>query len=78
MGLVTDVYWNCPKCARENRAQLSGICGNGDDLKLHEVPLGSDLRWNPACSGCGLFQLVTKVICVPVADVSPPDEEADK
>lgn len=62
MGLVTDVNWSCPGCGSRERAQLCGIVGDGDDLEMDAVPMGSEVRWSPACTKCGKYRLTTRVV----------------
>lgn len=66
MGLVTDVYWNCPGCGSRERGQLYDIVGDGEDLELDAAPLGETVKWDPPCSRCGRFKLANKVVVVPV------------
>ena len=60
--MVTDVKWVCPKCERDNIAQLYGDRYPEDDCKTplprKAVPSNAELKWNPPCTGCGKYKLV--------------------
>lgn len=57
MGLVTDVFWNCPGCGSRELAQVGGYYG--DELSTDAIPVEcGGLRWNPPCRKCGKFRLM--------------------
>ena len=58
MGLVTDIYWNCPGCGSKERAQAYGEWDDPNEFHPHFVPVDRGLKWNPVCSKCGKFQLL--------------------
>lgn len=67
MGLVTDVFWDCPGCGTKNQAQLYGWTDEGDisdpnksglpELPRTAIPSDRCLKWNPPCTGCGIYRL---------------------
>jgi hypothetical protein len=59
MGLVTNVYWNCPGCGSLETAQVFGQWGDPSEFPKTAVPADRELKWNPPCEGCGKFKLVT-------------------
>lgn len=58
MGLVTDVMWNCPGCGSREQAQAYGESDDPEEFHPQFVPVGRDLKWNPACCKCGKFRLL--------------------
>ena len=57
MGLVTDIYWICPGCRKENKAQVYGEWEDPPEFRINCVPISRQLKWNPPCEQCGLFKL---------------------
>jgi hypothetical protein len=77
MGLVTDIFWNCPGCGSREQAQTYGDWGDPSEFPLHRVPASRGLKWNPPCSKCGNFKLVmpeTYVACSVIAVEEPVKE----
>ena len=72
MGMVTDVNWNCPGCGSRERAQLYGTVGDGSDLEMDAVPMGSEVKWNPVCTKCGRYRLTTRVIAASLQSLGEP------
>jgi hypothetical protein len=58
MGLVTDVFWDCPGCGSRERAQTYGEWDDPNEFHPHFIPGGRSLKWNPPCSKCGKFRLM--------------------
>lgn len=73
MGMVTDVFWNCPKCDTKNKAQLYDWYEDGE-LPVKAIPSTATLKWNPPCTECGEYRLVEP----PVRLVEFPIEKADE
>jgi len=57
MALVSDIYWNCPKCSVENTAQVYRDYHHEPSYDFSSVPKCLDLSWNEPCKGCGAFIL---------------------
>ena len=69
MGLVTDVFWNCPGCGSREQAQAYGGLDDPKEFPVYAVPASRGLKWNPPCSKCGRFRLEipeVTIACVPV------------
>jgi len=58
MGIVTDVFWRCPRCFTINQAQVYGEWEDPESFPRDAVPHDRRLKWNPPCSKCGGYQLV--------------------
>jgi hypothetical protein len=58
MGLVTDVYWNCPGCNSKQHAQTYGEWNDPGEFHPHFIPVDRGLSYNPPCTSCGNYQLL--------------------
>ena len=56
MGLVTDVYWECPGCGTKNKAQVYGEWDDPEEFHRKHIPISRGLKWNPPCE-CGQYKL---------------------
>jgi hypothetical protein len=68
MGMVTDVFWNCPGCGSREQAQAYGEISDPEEFPAQAVPASRGLKWNPPCSKCGKFKLIMPevlVTCIP-------------
>ena len=87
MGLVTDVFWTCPKCETKNKAQLYGWYEQPDrqdgecpELPRKAIPSNAELKWNPPCTGCGEYKMSEPPVTLvefPIVRVDG-DEYADR
>lgn len=81
MGMVTDVEWECPECGIKNIAQLYGDCYiDGSDYKAlprKAIPSDARLKWNPPCSGCGLYRLVEPPVILVEFPIERVSEEGE-
>ena len=57
MGLVTDIFWECPKCSTINKAQVYGEWSDPESFPRDAVPMRRELKWNPPCTKCGKYEL---------------------
>ncbi len=64
MGLVTDVYWDCPGCGGREQAQAYGDWHDPVEFPVDAVPAGRGLKWNPPCTRCGGYQLTMPEVLV--------------
>lgn len=70
MGLVSNVFWDCPGCGSREQAQAYGGWDDPDEFPVGAVPASRGLKWNPPCSRCGNYRLTMPevlVACVPQA-----------
>lgn len=68
MGMVTNVFWNCPGCGSRQQAQAYGEVCDPDEFPVTAVPASHGLKWNPPCDGCGEYRLMMPEVyvqCVP-------------
>lgn len=79
MGLVTNVFWNCPGCGSREQAQAYGGYDDPDEFPVQAVPASRGLKWNPPCGKCGQYKLMMPEIlvnCIPVrVKLDDNDEE---
>ena len=69
MGMVTNVYWQCPGCGSREQAQAYRGYGDPQEVPVGAVPASRGLKWNPPCSVCGEYRLILPEVlvqCVPV------------
>lgn len=64
MGLVTDVFWECPGCGSREQAQVYGDWDHPSEFPVDAVPSSTSLKWNPPCSKCGKFKLTMPEVLV--------------
>ena len=56
MGLVTNVYWECPGCGQKNTAQMYGEVDDPSEFPIDQVPVSRGLKWDAACECCGKYK----------------------
>lgn len=76
MGLVTDVFWNCPGCGSRENAQVYGTWDDPDEFPVDAVPSTTELKWNPPCTKCGKYKLTMPKVMIKceAVPVTEPEE----
>ena len=80
MGLVCDVWWDCPECGhKKNQAQLYGTWDDPEEGISHKaVPANrvGDLKWNRPCEGCGktILKAPKHLMEIPIVQIDEENE----